>query len=57
MENVGIINGCVLECDDFLQKLELRIRIVESNQLKSDEFDIVNDSAQMDQESGLCTFF
>ncbi|KAM3717769.1 SUMO-activating enzyme subunit [Dirofilaria immitis] len=44
LEKVGVIHGCILECDDFLQRLELRIRIEHSNELKSDEFVIAMDT-------------
>ncbi|VDK65044.1 unnamed protein product [Onchocerca ochengi] len=44
LEKVGVIHGCILECDDFLQRLELRIRIEHNNELKADEFLIAKDT-------------
>lgn len=44
LENVGVVHGCILECDDFLQRLELRIRIEHTSELKADEFVIVTDT-------------
>ncbi|VIO97629.1 ThiF family protein, putative [Brugia malayi] len=44
LEKVGVIHGCILECDDFLQRLELRIRIEHANELKADEFVIAMDT-------------
>ncbi|OZC12186.1 hypothetical protein X798_00707 [Onchocerca flexuosa] len=44
LEKVGVIHGCILECDDFLQRLELRIRIEHNNELKTDEFLIAKDT-------------
>lgn len=44
LEKVGVIHGCILECDDFLQRLELRIRIEHTNELKADEFVITMDT-------------
>lgn len=44
LEKVGIISGCILECDDFLQKLEFRIRVQHVEELKPDEFEIAMDS-------------
>lgn len=44
LEKVGVIHGCILECDDFLQRLELRIRIEHSSELKADEFVIAMDT-------------
>uniref|UniRef100_A0A915PMJ4 J domain-containing protein n=1 Tax=Setaria digitata TaxID=48799 RepID=A0A915PMJ4_9BILA len=44
LEKVGVIHGCILECDDFLQKLELRIRIQHTSELKADEFVIAMDT-------------
>ncbi|VDN94905.1 unnamed protein product [Brugia pahangi] len=44
LEKVGVIHGCILECDDFLQRLELRIRVEHANELKADEFVIAMDT-------------
>uniref|UniRef100_A0A0R3RSQ4 SUMO-activating enzyme subunit n=1 Tax=Elaeophora elaphi TaxID=1147741 RepID=A0A0R3RSQ4_9BILA len=44
LEKVGVIHGCILECDDFLQRLELRIRIEHDSELKVDEFVITRDT-------------
>ncbi|KAL3984589.1 ThiF family protein [Acanthocheilonema viteae] len=55
LEKVGVIHGCILECDDFLQRLEIRIRIQHASELKADEFVIVMDtdtSATNGQEDG-----
>ncbi|VDM10282.1 unnamed protein product [Wuchereria bancrofti] len=44
LEKVGVVHGCILECDDFLQRLALRIRIEHTNELKADEFMIAMDT-------------
>ncbi|EFO20982.2 ThiF family protein [Loa loa] len=44
LEKVGVVHGCILECDDFLQRLELRIRIEHTSELKADEFVIAMDT-------------
>ncbi|CAG9538994.1 unnamed protein product [Cercopithifilaria johnstoni] len=55
LEKVGVVHGCILECDDFLQRLELRIRIEHTNELRVDEFVIAMDTdatATNGQEDG-----
>ncbi|KAK6052564.1 ThiF family protein [Cooperia oncophora] len=43
LEELSIGNGAMLTCDDFQQKLELRLILSESKKLKGDEFEVLID--------------
>ncbi|VDO52812.1 unnamed protein product [Haemonchus placei] len=43
LEELSIGNGAMLTCDDFLQRLELRVIITESKTMKADEFEVCQD--------------
>nr|CDJ84128.1 UBA THIF-type NAD FAD binding fold and Ubiquitin-activating enzyme repeat domain containing protein [Haemonchus contortus] len=47
LDELSIGNGAMLTCDDFLQRLELRVIITESKTMKGDEFEIVLDSGEV----------
>ncbi|KAK5983462.1 SUMO-activating enzyme subunit [Trichostrongylus colubriformis] len=46
LEELSIGNGVMLMCDDFQQKLELRVVLSESKTMKGDEFEIMQDSGE-----------
>ncbi|PIO65188.1 repeat in ubiquitin-activating protein [Teladorsagia circumcincta] len=46
LEELSIGNGAMLTCDDFQQKLELRLILSECKTMKGDEFEIVQDSGE-----------
>ncbi|KAK6014839.1 hypothetical protein OSTOST_19768 [Ostertagia ostertagi] len=46
LEELSIGNGAMLTCDDFHQKLELRLILSECKTMKGDEFEIVQDSGE-----------
>ncbi|VDD95833.1 unnamed protein product [Enterobius vermicularis] len=55
VESVGVVNSTILECDDFQQKFELRVRVVHSDEMEADQFVILTDSEETN--NGLFYFF
>ena len=55
VEYVGVVNSTILECDDFQQKFELRVRVVHSDEMEADQFVILTDSEETN--NGLFYFF
>ncbi|CAJ0607633.1 unnamed protein product [Cylicocyclus nassatus] len=54
LSELSIANGAMLMCDDFQQKLELKLILHESKSMKGDEFEIFQDSGEVkenDEES------
>uniref|UniRef100_F1L101 SUMO-activating enzyme subunit n=1 Tax=Ascaris suum TaxID=6253 RepID=F1L101_ASCSU len=51
LTEVGVSNGCLLSCDDFLQKLKVRVQVSHSNKLEADEFEIATDSGATAQQN------
>ncbi|PIO64456.1 repeat in ubiquitin-activating protein [Teladorsagia circumcincta] len=46
LEELSVGNGAMLTCDDFQQKLELRLILSECKTMMGDEFEIVQDSGE-----------
>ncbi|KAK6732862.1 hypothetical protein RB195_016936 [Necator americanus] len=46
LSELSIGNGCMLMCDDFQQKLELKLILSECKSMKGDEFEVLQDSAE-----------
>ncbi|VDM78702.1 unnamed protein product, partial [Strongylus vulgaris] len=46
LSELSIANGAMLMCDDFQQKLELKVILHESKTLKGDEYEILQDSGE-----------
>ncbi|EYC45512.1 hypothetical protein Y032_0425g1235 [Ancylostoma ceylanicum] len=55
LSELSIGNGSMLMCDDFQQKLELKLILAECKTLKGDEFEVLQDSGEVkenvDEES------
>ncbi|VDM42807.1 unnamed protein product [Toxocara canis] len=54
---VGVVNGCLLSCDDFQQKLEIRVQVSHDSGLEADEFEIATDSGTVESANGNRTFY
>ncbi|KIH43404.1 hypothetical protein ANCDUO_26589, partial [Ancylostoma duodenale] len=46
LSELSIGNGSMLMCDDFQQKLELKMILAECKTMKGDEFEILQDSGE-----------
>ncbi|VDM80224.1 unnamed protein product [Strongylus vulgaris] len=46
LSELSIANGAMFMCDDFQQKLELKVILHESKTMKGDEFEILQDSGE-----------